>query len=408
MSEYTQKVITIGGVSYRTDVTLADVAKAAEGLENGLDALENCMVARFSEAGTAYATADLGEEVCGYLTHQNSELTARTSRGQQFIGANYTMHIWPSSAAGNSRHRANLYVEKSVADRLFPPTPIMGRAIGPMRLTDYLAAGNTLEDGKRYKFSLRHKLGWREEISGVRESERTETERVYWGTVRGRTLLVYSRVDYWSIANTVTGETYGFIGLEGTSDHSSSTLHETWIEGGEVEEIHEDYLPLSVLTHEELKTLGNSIAPETSFPLYVDLESGGKAKVSVVFDEDAPGNGFRCQEDFAGRGYPSIVGMAALCRDHTLLNTFRKSIYLDAKTVKEYLPSLYHEAKSPEPLKVGNLVLTPQGETLEVIEMTESFIIAKGYAVEDESARALALPISQAETLKVLDVSKAL
>ncbi|NBK24449.1 MAG: hypothetical protein EOM68_20770 [Spirochaetia bacterium] len=408
MSEYTQKVITIGGTSYRTDVTLADVAKAAEGLEDGLDALENCRVARFNEDGTAYATADLGEEVCGYLTHQDSELTARTSRGQQFIGKNYTMHVWPSSTEGNSPHRANLYVEKSVADRLFPPTPILGRAIEPMKLADYLAAGNTLEDGKRYKFSLRHKVGFREEISGVRESERTETKGVYWGTVSGRVLLVYSRVDFWSIANTVTGETYGFIGLEGTSGHSSSTLHETWIEGVDLEEAYEEYLPLSALTREELKALGNSITPGTILPLYVDLESGGKAKVSVVFDEDAPGNGFRRQMDFAGHGYPSIVGMAALCRDHILFNTFRKSIYLDAKTVKEYLPSLYHEAKSPEPLEVGNLVLTPQGETLEIVEMTESFIIAKGYAVKDEPARALALPISQAETLKVLDVSKAL
>ena len=59
-------------------------------------------------------------------------------------------------------------------------------------------------------------------------------------------------------------------------------------------------------------------------------------------------------------------------------------------------------------LEVGNLALTPQGETLEIVEMTESFIIAKGYAVKDESARALALPISQAETLKVLDASKPL
>lgn len=407
MSEYSQKVITIDGISYRTDVTLVDVVEVAEGLKEGLDALENCRVARFNKAGTAYATADMGEEVCGYLTHQDSELTARTSKGQQFIGTKYTMHLWPSSAEGNSPHRAHLYVEKSLADRLIPPTPIMGRAIGPMKLTEYLAAGNTLEDGKRYKFSLRHKRGFREEISGVRESERTETKGIYWGTVRGRTLLVYSRADYWSIANTVTGKTYGFIGLEGTFGYSSSNLHETWIEGVNLGEACEEYLPLSALTHEELKTLGNSIAPEISFPLYVDLERGGKAKVSVVFDEDAPGNGFRCQEDFAGRGYPSIVGMAALCRDHTLFNTLRKSIYLDAKTVKEYLPSLYHEAKSPEPLKVGNLVLTPQGETLEVIEMTESFIIAKGYAVKDESAHALALPISQAETLKVLGTAKA-
>lgn len=407
MSEYTQKVITIGGVSYRTDVTLADVAKVAEGLKDGLDALENCMVARFNKAGTAYATADLGEEVCGYLVHRDSELKARTSEGQQFIGRNNTMHIWPSSDGGNSPHRAHLYVEKSLADRLIPPTPALGRAFGPMKITDYLAAGYTLKDGERYKFSLRHKRGFREEISGVRESERTETKGIYWGTVRGRTLLVHSRADHWSIANTATGKTCGFIGLEGAFGYSSGSLHETWIEGGEMEESYEEYLPLSALTYEELKTLGNSIAPETSFPLYVDLEGGGKAKVGVVFDEDAPGNGFRCPEDFAGRGYPSIVGMAALCRDHTLFNTFRKSIYLDAKTVKEYLPSLYHETKAPEPIKVGNVALTPQGETLEIVELTESFIIAKGYAVKGESARALALPISQAETLKVLGTAKA-
>lgn len=304
MSEYTQKVITIDGISYRTDVTLVDVVEAAEDLKEGLDALEGYKVARFNKAGTAYATADMGEEVCGYLTHQDSELTARTSEGQQFIGAKYTMHLWPSSPKGNSRHRAHLYVEKSLADRLIPPAPTLGRAFEPMKITDYLAAGYTLKDGERYKFSLRHKRGFLEEISGVRESERTETKGIYWGTVRGRTLLVYSRADYWSIADIATGKTYGFVGLEGAFGYSSDSLHETWIEG---------------------------------------------------------------------------VALGDTC----------------------------HEGKSPQTLKVGNLVLAPQGETLEVVEMTESFIIAKVCAMEDESARALALPISQAETLKVLGTAKA-
>lgn len=304
MSEYSQKVITIDGISYRTDVTLVDVVEAAEDLKEGLDALENCRVARFNKAGTAYATADLGEEVCGYLTHQDSELTAHTSKGQQFIGVKYAMRLWPSSIEGNSPPCAHLYVEKSLADRLIPPAPTLGRAFGPMKITDYLAAGYTLKDGERYKFSLRRKYGSREEISGVRESGHTETRGVYWGTMRRGTLVVYLRGGHWNVANATTGKTCSSIGLKGASGCSSGSLHETWIEG---------------------------------------------------------------------------VALGDTC----------------------------HEGKSPETLNVGNLVLNPQGETLEIVEMTESFIIAKVCAMQDESVRALALPIIQAETLKVLGIAKA-
>lgn len=399
MSEYNNKVITVNGTSFRTDKTLAELVAIAKDKGIDVNTFKDYKAARFNEAETGFAKADLGEDVCGTIEVADGALRAYTSKVQSFINDDYAMSYDPSSPTGNSRLGAALYAEKALVDKIVGSLVLLGRPSKRQKLTDFLAGGGKLPMGEKIAFSITRGGDMnRLTFDAIAEEEVTSIPGVYLGYREGNDLHTQA----WYIADGLNGGTaFAIKALDGTLSGSSDTV---WLEDGHATGIYEDYLPLSELTDDEINAMLGSIGTHTDFKLYVGPHDGDKAEVTVSFDEDAARNSFSRVVDIMGTQFARALAALVLNIDgNDVTKVVRASAWVDAETVKNHLPEFYHD-NNTSGIEVGSIIATPDARILRVVEVTEKFIIGQHPAGHGET---VALPITEGVEYKVVDPAAA-
>lgn len=399
MSEYNNKVITVNGTSFRTDKTLAELVAIAKDKGIDVNTFKDYKAARFNEAETGFAKADLGEDVCGTIEVADGALRAYTSKGQGFIDSDHTVSYGPSDSSGNSPRGAALYAEKALVDKIMGDAVLLGRPSKRQKLTDFLANGGILPLGEKIAFSITRGGDMnRLTFDAIAEEEVTSIPGVYLGHREGNDLHTQA----WYIADGLTGETaFAIKALDGTLSGSSDTV---WLEDACATGVYEGYLPLSELTDDEIKAMLGSIGTYTDFALHIGSRDGDKVEATVRFDEDADGNKFAITPDF--RGERSVLALAALVLNldgNNVTKAARAGVWIDAETVKNHLPEFYHD-NSASGIEVGSIIATPDARILRVVEVTEKFIIGQHPAGHGET---VALPITEGVEYKVVDPAAA-
>lgn len=395
MSEYTNKVITVNGTSFRTDKTLAELVAIAKDKGIDVNTFKDYKAARFNEAETGFAKADLGEDVSGTIEVAGGVLRAYTSKGQGFIDSDHAMSYGPSSPTGNSPEDAALYVEKALADKIMGDAVLLGRPTKRQKLTDFVANGGTLEGDEKIAFSITRDGDMnRLTLCSMGDNEKTSTSGVYLGYRCGKDL--YTKA--WFVADGATGETASFIqARDGATTISSDTV---WLEDAHATELYEDYLPLSELDDDDIKAMLESIGVGEDFTLYFGSRDGEKTAASVSFDSDAPRNRYATPLDFTGgRSERSLAALVLNLRGSAMAKAVRASVWIDAETVKNHLPEFYH-GNSVSGIEVGSIIATPDARILRVVEVTEKFIIGQHPAGHGET---VALPITEGVEYMVVD-----
>ena len=399
MSEYNSKVITIGDTSFRTDKTLAELVALAKDKGIDVNTFKDYKAARFNEAETGFAKADLGEIVCGAIGGVGERLRAHTSKGQSFISNDYTMNYGPSSATGNSPKGAALYVEKALADKIMGDGVKLGRVSKRQKFSDFVANGGILEGEGKIAFSITRGGDMNRLIlRNIVDDEVTSTPGVYLGYRCGKDL----HTSAWYVAAGGTGETSPYVlVLGGVSTTSTDTV---WLEDCHTVDFYEDYLPLSVLDDDEIKAMLESIGVGREFTLYFGSRDGEKTAASVSFDSDAPRSNYAVHLDYNGEHAERALATLALSLQGSDVNkAVRANVWIDAETVKNHLPEFYHD-NSASGIEVGSIIATPDARILRVVEVTEKFIIGQHPAGHGE---AVALPITEGVEYKVVDPAAA-
>ena len=399
MSEYTNKVITIDGTSFRTDKTLAELVAIAEDKGIAINTFKDYKAARFNKDETGFAVADLDEVVCGTIGVLGKQLRAHTPKSQSFINSDYTMSYGPSSPTGNSPEGAALYVEKALADKIMGDGVKLGRASKRQKFSDFVANGGTLEGDEKIAFSITRDGDMnRLTLRTIGDDEKTSTPGVYLGYRSGQDLRTRS----WFVADGVTGETASHVlALDDVTTNSSDTV---WLEDIKGDAPYEDYLPLSELDDDEIKAMLESIGVGKDFTLYFGSRDGEKTAASVSFDSDAPRNRYATPLDFAGgRSERSLAALVLNLRGSAMAKAVRANVWIDAETVKNHLPEFYHD-NSVSGIEVGGIIATPDARILRVVEVTEKFIIGQHPAGHGET---VALPITEGVEYKVVDPAAA-
>lgn len=395
MSEYTNKVITVDGTSFRTDKTLAELVVIAKDKGIDINTFKDYKAARFNKDETGFAEADFGEIVCGTIRVLGEWLRANTSKGQSFISDNYTMSYAPSSPTGNSPEGAALYVEKALADKIMGDAVKLGRPSKRQKFSDFVANGGTLEGDEKIAFSItRGGDTNRLTLCSVNGDEKTSTPGVYLGHRCGKDLHTQA----WFVADGWTGETASFIqAANGVTSRSTDTV---WLEDVHALELYEDYLPLSELDDDEIDAMLESIGVGQDFTLYFGSRDGEKTAASVSFDSDALRNDYSATIDYnAERAECALAALVLSLQGSDVTKAARANVWIDAETVKNHLPEFYHN-NSVSDIEAGSIIATPDARILRVVEVTEKFIIGQHPAGHGET---VALPITEGVEYMVVD-----